>query len=80
MTLSKGILDFLNNNANRPSDLPLNKDDNLFNEGALHSFLLIELVNKLEEEYDIKISDEDVDEANFQTISTIESYLESRMV
>lgn len=78
MTLPKSILDFLNNNASRTNDSQLNEDDNLFNEGALHSFLLIELITKLEQEYDIKISDVDVDEANFQTISKIESYIKAR--
>lgn len=78
MNLSKNILDFLNKNANSNSNSQLKKDDNLFATNALDSFLIIELASKLEQEYDIKIPDEDVDPINFQTIDAIENYITSR--
>lgn len=78
MDLSKPILDFLNKNANSGSHSQLSKDDNLFNIEALDSFSIIELASKLEQEYDIKIPDADVDPINFQTIEAIESYITSR--
>jgi acyl carrier protein len=78
MTLPKIILDFLNNNANRNSNSQLNKKDDLFNAGALDSFSIIELASKLEQAYDIKIPDTDIDPVNFQTIEAIESYIITR--
>lgn len=78
MDLPQVILEFLNRNANCDNNSQLNKDDNLFNVGALDSFSIIELSSKLEEEYKIKIPDADIDEVNFQTIGAIEKYIESQ--
>jgi acyl carrier protein len=78
MTLSKNILDFLNENAKRDINSPLSKEENLFNAEALDSFSIIDLASKLEQEYNIKIPDADIDAANFQTIDAIENYIRSR--
>ena len=75
MTLPKTILDFLNSNAKRIGVQALGEDDNLFTLGVIDSFALINLISILEQEYGIKIPDDDVEPINFQTINAIKRYI-----
>jgi acyl carrier protein len=77
MALPQGVLDFLNEQAEtagapRPGD-----SDDLFASGVLDSFALVDFVALLEDECGIKIPDSDVNPGNFQTIETIERYVDS---
>jgi acyl carrier protein len=53
-------------------------DESLFDSGFLDSFALPDMVSELEREFQIKIPDSDLNPRKFETISRIESYLESR--
>jgi acyl carrier protein len=54
-------------------------DESLFDSGFLDSFALPDLVSELEREFGIKIPDSDLNPRKFESITRIQSYLESRM-
>ena len=78
MALPQGVMDFLNQSAQSAGVEQPKSSDDLFRSGVLDSFALIDFVAVLEEECGIKVSDADVNPANFQTIETIEKYVASR--
>ena len=54
-------------------------DESLFDSGFLDSFALPDMVSELEREFGIKIPDSDLNPRKFESISKIQSYIESRM-
>jgi acyl carrier protein len=54
-------------------------DESLFDSGFLDSFALPDLVSELEGEFGIKIPDSDLNPRKFESMTRIQSYLESRM-
>lgn len=58
---------------------PADPDESLFDSGLLDSFALPDMVSALEKEFSIKIPDSDLNPRKFDSISRIESYLESRL-
>jgi acyl carrier protein len=75
MTLPEPVLSFLNNNAVANGVAAPSESDDLFLQGVLDSFLLVEFLTVLEENCGIKVPDSDVVTANFQTIGMIETYV-----
>jgi acyl carrier protein len=53
-------------------------EESLFDSGFLDSFDLPDMVSALEREFHIKIPDSDLNPRKFESISRIESYVESR--
>lgn len=78
MALPEGVLSYLNENAEREGVTAPQAKDDLFKQGVLDSFTLVDFVSLLEEQYSIKISDSDVSPENFRSIEVIEQYLDSR--
>ena len=58
---------------------PADPDESLFDSGLLDSFALPDMVSALEKEFSIRIPDSDLNPRKFDSISRIESYLESRL-
>jgi len=58
---------------------PPDPDESLFDSGFLDSFALPDLVSELELEFGIKIPDSDLNPRKFESITLIQSYIESRM-
>ena len=54
-------------------------DDSLFDSGLLDSFALPDLVTALERKFGVKIPDSDLVPRKFDTVSRIQTYLESRL-
>jgi acyl carrier protein len=54
-------------------------DESLFDSGFLDSFALPDMVAELEREFGIKIPDADLHPRKFESITKIQSYIESRM-
>jgi acyl carrier protein len=54
-------------------------DESLFDSGLLDSFALPDMVLELEREFGIKIPDSDLSPRKFESITRIQSYIESRM-
>ena len=53
-------------------------NESLFDSGFLDSFDLPDMVSALEQEFQIKIPDSDLNPRKFESIARIESYVESR--
>ncbi len=56
----------------------LEPDDSLFDAGLLDSFALPDMVSALEREFGIKVPDSDLTPRKFESIASIERYIESR--
>ena len=54
-------------------------DESLFDSGLLDSFALPDVLSALELAFSIKIPDSDLNPRKFDSISRIESYIESRL-
>jgi acyl carrier protein len=80
MNLPKVALEFLNNKAKAIHAAQPNADDDLFKMGILDSFAIVDFITILEEECEINVPDVDVIATNFQSISAIKHYIESRKV
>lgn len=64
--------------VSKKTELP-DPDESLFDSGFLDSFALPELVSELELEFGLKIPDSDLNPRKFESITRIQSYIESRM-
>ena len=53
-------------------------EESLFDSGFLDSFDLPDMLSALEQEFQIKIPDSDLNPRKFESIARIESYVESR--
>ncbi|MBI3470634.1 MAG: acyl carrier protein [Candidatus Solibacter usitatus] len=58
---------------------PADPDESLFDSGLLDSFALPDMVTALEQKFGIAIPDSDLNPRKFDSISRIETYLESRL-
>lgn len=54
-------------------------DESLFDSGLLDSFVLPEMVGALEEAFNVRISDSDLNPRQFESLARIEAYLTSRI-
>lgn len=54
-------------------------DDNIFDKGFVNSLFAMQLVSFIESEYDIALSNEDLDITNFSSINAIETLVRLRM-
>jgi acyl carrier protein len=64
-------------NVSKKNSVPA-ADESLFDSGFLDSFALPDMVGELETQFQIKIPDSDLNPRKFETISRIETYIESR--
>ena len=64
-------------NVSKKNSVPAS-DESLFDSGFLDSFALPDMVGELETKFQIKIPDSDLNPRKFETISRIETYIESR--
>lgn len=78
MALPQPVLDYLNEQARNAGAQPPAPTDDLFKTGVLDSFALVDFLTVLEEHAGVKVPDSDVNPSNFQNISQIERYVESR--
>ncbi len=58
--------------------LPADESESLFEGGILDSFALPDLVSALEQEFNVKIPDADLNPRKFDSLERIEQYLASR--
>ena len=54
--------------AQRAPDVKLREQDNFFNEGAIDSFGIIELIEEVETKFSIRFSEQDFQNRGFPTI------------
>ncbi len=53
--------------------------ESLFDAGVLDSFGMLEFITLIEEEFNIKIPDDDLVPSNFETIAKVRTYVNGRM-
>ena len=65
---------------NKVAKMPLEiqPDESLFESGLLDSFMLVDLIGGIEEEFGIKIPDSDLIPQKFDSVSKIAQYLSAR--
>lgn len=77
MTGREKIQDILRNISKQAC--PADFSASLFDAGVLDSFSLVDLVGGLEQAFGIKIPDTDLNPRRFESIESIEQYLQSRL-
>ena len=63
--------------VSKKNDLPAD-DESLFDSGFLDSFALTDMVSGLEEKFQIKVPDSDLNPRKFDTVEKIVEYVENR--
>jgi acyl carrier protein len=71
----------IRNIINKVAKMPLEvkQDESLFESGLLDSFMLVDLIAGIEEEFGIKIPDSDLIPQKFDSVSKIDQYLAGRL-
>jgi acyl carrier protein len=77
MTRQQQIADIIRKISKK--DVSPDPDESLFDSGLLDSFALPDVLSELEKAFSIKIPDSDLNPRKFDSISRIESYIESRV-
>lgn len=78
MALPNAVLSYLNDSAKSAGVALSGPDEDLFKSGVLDSFALVDFITILEQHSGIRVPDSDVNALNFQTIESIERYVDSR--
>lgn len=68
--------EFIKNEIMRNKNAKLNEDEDLLSAGILDSLAILQLVAFIEDQFGIKVPDEDVVFENFQSINALTTYLE----
>jgi acyl carrier protein len=76
MDRKTALMDFIKNEVMRNKNAKLSEDEDLLSAGILDSLAILQLVAYIEDQFGIKIPDEDVVFENFQSISSLSAYLE----
>ena len=63
---------------NGHEDIELKADDNLLTTGLLDSLGVMQLINFIEEAFDVSVAPEDVTIENFRTINVLADYVSQR--
>jgi methoxymalonate biosynthesis acyl carrier protein len=71
------LIEFVKNEVMRNKNARLSESEDLLSAGILDSLAILQLVAFIEEQFGIKVPDEDVVFENFQSINTLTSYLEN---
>ena len=73
------IRGMIENNLNIfSSDVEFSDDDNIFRKGFVDSLFAVQLIAYLEQEFGIKIGNQDMDIKNFHSVNEIISFVERK--
>ena len=76
MKFKEKIRDFIESNmAIIDDEVTLNDTDNIFEKGFVDSMFAMQLVSFIENEFDIQLSNEDLDLRNFSSVENIMRFL-----
>ncbi len=80
MEIKEKIRLFINENLNVFDDeAEYTDDDNIFEMGFVNSLFAMKLVSYIEKEYNVAISNDDLDIKNFRSISRIVAFIEKKI-
>ena len=77
MDRKTALIEFVKNEIMRNKNAKLNDDEDLLSAGILDSLAILQLVAFIEDQFGIKVPDEDVVFENFQSINALVTYLEN---
>jgi acyl carrier protein len=78
-TTKEQIRQFILESAQRKGVAALGDDESLSQNGVMDSLVIFRLVSFLEDTFNIRVADEEIVDENFQTISGIEKFVESKL-
>lgn len=78
MSLANDLNDFLVKRRLIKSGLAVRKDESLLETGIIDSLAILELTAYLEEKYGILVEEDDLVPENFDTLTAIECYVDSK--
>jgi len=73
MTIDERVRQALARVAKAP--IPVDRDASLFDSGVVDSFALVDFVADLEEEFKVKVPDQDLHPSKFESLAKISAYL-----
>lgn len=76
MDRKTALVEFVKNEVMRNKNAKLSDDEDLLSAGILDSLAILQLVAYIEDQFGIKVPDEDVVFENFQSINALTAYLE----
>ena len=79
MTVTETITEFIREKFDIGDDPDFTTDVNLFNEGFVDSFGAVEIINFVEETYDIEITQKDITLYPMNTVEEIAEVVESKI-
>ncbi|MGA9533144.1 MAG: acyl carrier protein [Anaerolineales bacterium] len=74
-SVQTALLDFIQSELAIGRSQPIKPEDDLFTSGILDSLGVLQLVLFIEEQFGVKVPDQDVVFENFQSVAAIERYL-----
>ena len=77
MDRKTALIEFVKNEVMRNKNAKLDENEDLLSAGILDSLAILQLVAYIEDQFGIKVPDEDVVFENFQSINALTSYLEN---
>lgn len=77
MSRKEVLMNYVKEDIARGSNPSLKEDDDLFNAGILDSLGILRMVAFIEEQFGIRVPDEDVVYENFNSIETLSDYLDN---
>jgi acyl carrier protein len=75
MDRKTALIDFIKNEVMRNKNAKLDENEDLLSAGVLDSLAILQLVAFIEDQFGVKVPDEDVVFENFQSINAIDMYL-----
>lgn len=76
MDINERVRDFIESNLLAfDDDLTIEDDENIFETGFVDSSVAMQLVIFVEEEFNIQVTDEDLDLVNFSTINRLVQFI-----
>lgn len=74
-SVQSALLDFIQRELAIGRRQPIEAEDDLFTSGILDSLGVLQMVLFIEEQFGVKVPDEDVVFENFQSVAAIDAYL-----
>jgi acyl carrier protein len=75
MDRKTALTEFIKNEVMRNKNAKLDENEDLLSAGILDSLAILQLVAYVEDQFGIKVPDEDVVFENFQSVSALDHYL-----
>ena len=76
---TSGIIKLIENEFLPGTGIKIGERDSLFRSNLLDSMMLVRLISRIEEDYNIQISSREIIPANFDTVGSIVKFIEKKV-